>query len=138
MSQVEQFGKNFAIRTENGIFIIDKDLQIINNITTESRELNVNPILNNQLAYLYSNQINFYQDEPFSLDLYHEFTGFQFYFHPSQLLLHNDSDIYVRDTRNNSETKKLCLSNIKDIKCLDSTFSIAVLTDSLFLYDCRF
>lgn len=129
--------KSLLVETQNGYTKLTLDLQMIENIQLQLKDIHINPFYPNQIAYLTPSNLTLVSKVNFELPCL-DYKGFEFHFSPFNIFLYKDSIISIKDMRIDSLINVYTGKNIHQILPIDCCFMVAILEEDLKIYDCRY
>jgi hypothetical protein len=120
-----------------GFIIMTPGLEVLYRYDINLKDIHCNPYYPSQIAYLTDTDFCLLNKTNFSFEC-SGWEGFDFYFSPFQLVLHNSIKIDIKDIRQPKTTPLHTGSDIKQVLPLDCDYLVSVLSNGVEIYDCRY
>ena len=138
ISNIKSDSNQFILlETKKNYQIFDTDIKLLEIIKVNLKDIHCNPFYPDQISYLTEDNLCIVNNKSFSYST-SEYDGFEFYFSPFLLTLFNKNTVSLKDMRQENEAIIHSGMNIHQALPIDCCYSMAVLTDCIEIYDCRY
>ena len=137
LSQSSSSDPSILVETLRNFQILTTNLETLHIYEIDVKSVHCNPFNSSQIAYLTENCLTLLGKKKLSF-LNSGFDGFEFNFSPFLITFYNSSTIALKDMRQEKDVILYSGANIKQALPIDCCYHMAVLSNDLEIFDCRY